>query len=139
MDAMISMTNSKDNVSEYSSAFSELFSTKQYAVNANNEVYKVNPDEHIDNRDMYSVGKKSVTSFQYQHPQLHNYFSEYAHAMLVDLRSSVKGERFYVTLPDGTTKFSGTKRSTTDDIAQLLDVYKATYKDIEKAHKHHGG
>ena len=48
------------------------------AVDSHNKIYRVDAGEHIDRRDSASVGERSVNAFQFDHPELHQYFAEAA-------------------------------------------------------------
>lgn len=116
---------------------------KTFGINAEGNFYAVKPEEHIDQREMKSVGKRTMPSFQYQHPELHRYFSEAAEDMLADLRNSEKGTRGTTEVghysandqaaETGGYKFWGSRRHTTKEIAYLLDQQNLSYADVEKA------
>ena len=93
-------------------------------------------------RDIGEVGKRSVKAYMYENPEVKPFFQQEAQGMLNDLSGSVKGERWltsegapgsYGLESYGT--WNGTKRHTTDDIAELLDVYGYSYAEIEKGLK----
>ena len=97
-------------------------------------------DSLFDTRDYEEVGNKKVNAYQYDNPEVRPYFQTAAREMLTDLQNSTRGERFIIgdntQLGDNDYYYSGTKRATTEDIAELLDgmdgKYKYTYADIEK-------
>ena len=97
-------------------------------------------DSLFDTRDYEEVGSKKVNAYQYDNPEVRPYFQTAAREMLTDLQNSTRGERFIIgdntQLGDNDYYYSGTKRATTEDIAELLDgmdgKYKYTYADIEK-------
>ena len=91
-------------------------------------------------RDYAEVGDRKVKAYQYDNPEVKPYFQDVAEDMLHDLGESLKGERYVVgdisQLGGGDYSFSGQKRFTAPDIAELLDgidgKYKLTYKQIRK-------
>lgn len=94
----------------------------------------------FDKRDYGEVGKRSVKAYQYENPEVRPFFQEEAYAMRGELESTIKGERFIIgdasQMGNGDYEYSGTKRLTTDSIAELLDgvdgQYKLSYDDIRK-------
>lgn len=48
-----------------------------------------NPEAHIDNRTMDSVGNRNVHAFQYEHPELHDFYVEAAEALKADVEDAV--------------------------------------------------
>lgn len=127
-----------DNLSNAGTVFSDLLNSGRYGVTATGEMYQVDPARHIDNREIQEVGDRGIKAFQFENPQLHDYFVEAARALKYDLSETVPGERFY--LPgnmyddrpmQGT--WSGVKRKTSEGIAHLKDDWHMSYKDIEKA------
>ncbi len=97
-------------------------------------------DSLFDTRDYEEVGSKKVNAYQYDNPEVKPYFQTAAREMLTDLQNSTRGERLIIgdnsQIGDNDYYYSGTKRATTDDIADLLDgmggKYKYSYADIEK-------
>lgn len=87
-------------------------------------------------RDMKDVGNRKVKAYMYENPEVKPYFQEAALGMLGDLHSGTRGEKWYndeVYYASGGEKgWGGTKRHTTDDIAELLDIWHYTYDQIEK-------
>lgn len=127
-----------DNLSNAGTVFSDLLNSGRYGVTATGEMYQVDPARHIDNREIQEVGDRGIKAFQFENPQLHDYFVEAARALKYDLSETAPGERFY--LPgnmyddrpmQGT--WSGVKRKTSEGIAHLKDNWHMSYKDIEKA------
>ena len=93
------------------------------------------PDPFAD-RDMTEVGKRSVKAYMYENPEVKPFFQEAAYGMLDDLHNGTKGEKIFndqVYYDSGGEKgWMGTTRSTTADIADLLDNWHYTYAEIEK-------
>ena len=93
------------------------------------------PDPFAD-RDMNEVGNRKVKAYQYENPEVKPYFREAALGMLGDLHNGTKGEKWYndeLYYESGGEKgWGGTKRTTTADIADLLDNWHYTYDQIEK-------
>lgn len=123
-----SAAQSTGNLSETTQALSSLMDSGEVALDAMNRLYRVDPSLHIDNRTSADVGSRSVNAFQFDNPSLHEYYVEAARGLLEDLDNSTKGERFYTE--NGVT---GVKRSTTPEIAGLLDDSGLSYADIRKA------
>ena len=125
----------------YAEAVNTVF--RDYGVDAEQNVYKIKPEDHIDNRELADVGKRNVKAFQYQHPEIHEYYIEAANMMLNDLRNSMKGERsayenrnYSAGSPESATGglvWTSVKRSTSAEIAELLDDWGASYDTIETA------
>lgn len=95
----------------------------------------IEPADPFAERDMYDVGKKNVKAYMYENPEFKPFFQEAARVMLGDLHSSTKGERWYneqLHYDSGGEKgWGGTRRNTTEDIADLLDQWHYTYDEIE--------
>ena len=93
------------------------------------------PDPFAD-RDMFEVGKRKVKAYQFENPEVRPFFREAAIGMLDDLHRTTKGEKIFngdVYYQTGGEKgWDGTKRSTTADIAALLDEWHYTYAQIEE-------
>lgn len=87
-------------------------------------------------RDMENVGSRKVKAYQYENPEVRPYFQEMARQMQYDLENSTKGQKMIIgdisQTGGGNFEYSGTKRNTTPDIADLLDNYNYTYADINK-------
>lgn len=105
-----------------------------------NEAKMTTSKSLFETRDYADVGNRKVNAYQYDNPEVKPYFQEAAQLMLYDLDNSIKGERIYndeaYYNSNGEIGWQGTKRQTTDDIAELLDgmngKFKYTYADIEK-------
>ncbi len=96
----------------------------------------------FDERDVKKVGDRKVKSFMAENPEVKPYFQAEANILLGELNNSIKGERFYTATPDGHLDkdggmtygsdsygvWSGTSRSVTPDIEQLLDNAKGDGK-----------
>ena len=92
-------------------------------------------DDPFEQRDIGEVGKQSVKAYQYENPEVKPFFQEAALGMLYDVRNTTRGEKWYndelYYATGGEQGFGGTKRHTTDDIAELKDAYGYTYEQIE--------
>lgn len=112
--------------------------TPEYEFENNNEGNESVVESPLiaEGRDMANVGSRKVKAYQYENPEVRPYFQEAAGGMLFDLNNSTKGERIIIgdisQTGGGDFKYSGVKRETTPDIAELLDVYNYTYAEIEK-------
>lgn len=107
-------------------------------LDAEDKVYQMAPGDHIDQRTPETVGSRKVMAFQFDHPELHGYFSQAARSLADDLASSSRGERWSAEVynPESgayETKWMGQKRAVSDAVAYLLDDQQLSYADIEKA------
>lgn len=112
----------------------ELVNSGQASFDEGGNLYLVNAEDHIDNRTSEYVGNQQVKSFQYLHPELHEYYAKAAQGLLNDLEGSTKASR-YQTVETGVgmdTKWQGEKRSTVEPIARLLDNYGFTYAEVKQ-------
>ena len=89
---------------------------------------------HIADRTWQDASSRKVNAFQYDHPELRPYYQSAARALLSDLSSAVKGERFPTFDQDGyVTGYTGVKRSVSEPIEQALDNANLSYAQIRKA------
>jgi hypothetical protein len=97
------------------------------------------PDDPFYERDIVDVGNRKVKAYMYENPEVKPFFQDAANVMLGDLHRGVRGEKIFndeVYYQSGGEKgWMGTKRQTTDDIAELLDQWHYTYAEIEKGLK----
>ena len=107
------------------------------AMDSSGKVYKVDPAQHIDQRNSADVGKRNINAFQFDHPELHTYYAEVAADLLNDLSLTQKGgETIFMPNEEGyggNAKVKRLQRMTSDNIARLLDGYGLSYDAIEKA------
>ena len=92
-------------------------------------------ENFIDNRNVVEVGKKSVKAFQYEYPQIKPFYREMAQELKNDINMTVRGEKFVVDNPDvsGQKQWSGTKRNTSNAIAEIKDTFDVSYAQINDA------
>ena len=94
------------------------------------------PVDPFEDRDISDVGNRKVKAYQYENPEVKPFFMEAALGMLDDLSRTTKGEKIFNDQvyyeSGGEDGWMGTKRSTTSDIAELLDVWNYSYAQIEK-------
>lgn len=115
--------------------------TPEYQYENDNEgsVSRIESPLIAEGRDMENVGSRKVKAYQYENPEVRPYFQEMARHMMYDLDNSTKGERIIIgdisQTGGGDFEYSGVKRNTTPDIADLLDNYNYTYADIRKGLK----
>lgn len=87
-------------------------------------------------RSYSEVGKRSVNAYMYENPAVKPFYQEQAAWMLSELADSTKGERTYNEQlhyeSGGEQGLTGTKRHTSDSIAELLDQDGMTYDQIER-------
>ena len=105
------------------------------AVDADNRLYRVNEDEHIDRRSSVTVGQRSMNAFQFDHPELHQYFRDAAADLAEELSYAEKGgEIVHRTSHEaGDDEYFRTKRVASERIARLLDDERIGYDDIDRA------
>lgn len=93
-------------------------------MDAENRLYQVNPEEHIDRRDIQSAGDKRLRAFQFDHPQLHPYYVQAAQALSAELEHYMPGgETASRVSEDGNAYSYRMRRSATPRIAELIDRY----------------
>ena len=105
------------------------------AVDAEHNIYRVNEDQHIDRRDSASVGERSVNAFQFDHPELHQYFADAAADLAEEMSFAQKGGELIrrTSREAGDDEYIRTKRSVSERIARLLDDEGVRYDDIDRS------
>ena len=103
-------------------------------VDAVGRVYQVDPAQHIDQRSSEDMGDRRINAFQFDHPEVHRYYSEAAAELLNELSVTEKGGQT-LRLGDYQTgyEYRRTKRAAPERITVLLDDYDLSYDQIEKA------
>lgn len=103
-------------------------------VDAGGRVYQVDPAQHIDQRSSEDMGDRRINAFQFDHPEVHRYYSEAAAELLNELSVTEKGGQT-LRLGDYQTgyEYRRTKRAAPERITVLLDDYGLSYGQIEKA------
>ena len=118
-------------------ALGEMFQSGEVGVDAGNNLFLRDPEDHIDQRSMGYVGSRNVNAFQFDNPALHSFFADAAQELINDVVNTTPGERwsYEAMAPDGThyTQWNGTKRATTAQIAELLDDQHMSYDQIVDA------
>lgn len=107
-----------------------------YGMDAADSLYRIKPEEHIDRRERSTVGDRRINAFQFDHPELHNYFVDAAKRLRYDMDNGQRGGEVYqVPDRDGDwrPRYLRTKRHTTDAVAKLKDDDHLTYDQIYKA------
>jgi hypothetical protein len=109
----------------------------QYKYDSAGGIHKVNPEDHIDNRDIDMRMKRGQHSFQYDNPEIHEYMKLAAENLLDEISNSTRGERFATPVEFGDNggyyHWTGTKRETTDGIAFLKDNFGISWDRLAKA------
>lgn len=59
-------------------------------MDATGKVFQIDPEQHIDQRRMETVGSRDVNAFQFDHPELHRYYQEAANALIADADLSLQ-------------------------------------------------
>lgn len=105
------------------------------AVDSHNKIYRVDAGEHIDRRDSASVGERSVNAFQFDHPELHQYFAEAAADLSEEMSFAQRGGELVrrTSHEAGDDEYIRTKRGVSDRIARLLDDEGVRYDDIDRS------
>ena len=105
------------------------------AVDSHNKIYRVDAGEHIDRRDSASVGKRSVNAFQFDHPELHQYFAEAAADLSEEMSFAQRGGELIrrTSREAGDDEYIRTKRGVSERIARLLDDEGVRYDDIDRS------
>lgn len=105
------------------------------AVDAKENIYRVNEDQHIDRRDSASVGERSVNAFQFDHPELHSYYAEAAAVLQEEMSFAQKGGELIrrTSREAGDDEYIRTKRGVSERIARLLDDEGVRYDDIDRS------
>ena len=101
-----------------------------YGMDANDNLYRMKPEEHIDNRERSTVGDRRLHAFQFDHPELHRYFAEAAEALRYDMGNTQRGGEVYqVPDRDGDwrPRYLRTRRDTTDIEAIINDKGQENY------------
>lgn len=103
-------------------------------VDAGGRVYRVDPGQHIDQRSSEDMGDRKINAFQFDHPEVHRYYSEAAAELLNELSVTERGGQT-LRLGDYQTgyEYRRTRRAAPERIATLLDDYGLSYDQIEKA------
>lgn len=108
-----------------------------YKYDARSGIHEVDPNSHIDNRDMSMRMKRGQHSFQYDNPEIHKYMKDAAQSLLEEIHNSTRGERLATPVEDGDNggyyHWTGTKRHTTDGIAYLKDNFGISWDNLAKA------
>lgn len=105
------------------------------AVDAKENIYRVNVNQHIDRRDSASVGERSVNAFQFDHPELHSYYADAAAVLQEEMSFAQKGGELIrrTSREAGDDEYIRTKRGVSERIARLLDDEGVRYDDIDRS------
>lgn len=108
-----------------------------YKYDAAGGIHQVDPDTHIDKRDMSMRMKRGQHSFQYDNPEVHEYMKRAAEMLLDEIQNSTRGERFATQVEYGDNggyhHWTGTKRYTTEGIAYLKDNFGISWDNLARA------
>ena len=105
------------------------------AVDAKENIYRVNEDQHIDRRDSASMGERSMNAFQFDHPELHSYYADAAAVLQEEMSFAQKGGELIrrTSREAGDDEYIRTKRGVSERIARLLDDEGVRYDDIDRS------
>ena len=108
-----------------------------YKYDAAGGIHQVDPDTHIDKRDMSMRIKRGQHSFQYDNPEIHEYMKQAAEMLLDEIQNSTRGERFATQVEYGDNggyhHWTGTNRYTTEGIAYLKDNFGISWDNLARA------
>ena len=117
-----------------------------YKYDAAGSIHEIDPNSHIDNRDMSMRMKRGQHSFQYNNPEIHEYMKQAAEMLLDEIQNSTRGERFATPAKNGGDSaggynwnsvggfnWTGVKRHTTEGIAYLKDNFGISWDNLAKA------
>ena len=116
----------------------EAFESGRVGMDAKGNAFLADESRHIDRRNYGNVSDRSVNAFQFDNPWLHGYFVEAANALYDDFQNAEKGGQI-VEVPPAfnepglNSTYLRTKRSTTPEVAELLDDAMLSYGEIDKA------
>lgn len=116
----------------------EAFESGRVGMDAKGNAFLADESRHIDRRNYGNVSDRSVNAFQFDNPWLHGYFVEAANALYDDFQNAEKGGQI-VEVPPAFNEpglnatYLRTKRSTTPEVAELLDDARLSYGEIDKA------
>ena len=105
------------------------------AVDAKENIYRVDEGQHIDRRDSASVGERSLNAFQFDHPELHSYYADAAAVLQEEMSFAQKGGELIrrTSREAGDDEYIRTKRGVSERIARLLDDEGVRYDDIDRS------
>lgn len=105
------------------------------AVDAKENIYRVDENQHIDRRDSVSVGERSVNAFQFDHPELHSYYADAAAVLQEEMSFAQKGGELIrrTSREAGDDEYIRTRRGVSERIARLLDDEGVRYDDIDRS------
>lgn len=108
-----------------------------YKYDAAGGIHQVDPDTHIDKRDMSMRMKRGQHSFQYDNPEIHEYMKQAAEMLLDEIQNSTRGEMFATQVEYGDNggyhHWTGTNRYTTEGIAYLKDNFGISWDNLARA------
>ena len=116
----------------------EAFESGRVGMDAKGNAFLADESRHIDRRNYGNVSDRSVNAFQFDNPWLHGYFVEAANALYDDFQNAEKGGQIMeippaFDEPGLNSTYLRTKRSTTPEVAELLDDARLSYGEIDKA------
>ena len=114
--------------------FAALADRGDMRVDAGGRVYQVEPTQHIDQRSSEDMGDRKINAFQFDHPEVHQYYSEAAAELLNELSVSERGGQL-IRRGDYQTgyEYTRTRRAAPERISTLRDDFGLSYGEIEQA------
>lgn len=104
-------------------------------MDAEGRIFRINPEDHIDRRDAADIGRRrSLNAFQFDHPELHRFFADAATWLKSDMGQK-GGEYIREVTEHGLTGdiISRTSRIQPEPVVRLLDEFRLSYAEIDKA------
>ena len=109
-------------------------------MDAENRIFRINPEDHIDRRDAADIGRRrSLNAFQFDHPELHHFFADAARWLKYGMgQKGGQIESAPGVLSDGVTpsshdRYWRTSRMQPEPVVRLLDEFGLSYAEIDKA------
>lgn len=109
-------------------------------MDAENRIFRINPEDHIDRRDAADIGRRrSLNAFQFDHPELHRFFAGAAQWLKSGMgQKGGQIESAPGVLSDGITpsahdRYWRTSRMQPEPVVRLLDEFGLSYAEIDKA------
>lgn len=128
-----------EEIDVFNSILDEAESENKIKFNGSGAPSHPKPDSHhIDQRNMVDVKDRNVNAFSFDNPELQPFIREGLQILAEDIDRSSPGERIYLgidpTPGQGTVhRWTGNKRKTTPEIAELKDVYRMSWDGINEA------
>ena len=121
------LSNQQNNVTEQNNTSSQQVSGQENKIAQNGFSEQTNKT-NMEQRNWNNVSDKNVKSYQTENPEVSQEIQEMAYNFQEDLTNSTFGERYKAG-----DEWTGTKRSTTKELAEIKDDTGASWGKIQKA------